>query len=110
MHAKHKKRAFRFALFFAMMLLFAVIEDVLAAQLSGATLLLETIPIIVLIAFLFTLVTELVEEHFESGDQPLERLLKTLAHLEKHEIPPTYENIRKHLRNSGKNNKKGKAP
>lgn len=98
MHAKHKRRAFRFALFFAMMLLFAVIEDMLAAQLSGATLLLETIPIIVLISFVFTLVTELVEEHFESGDQPLERLLRTLAHLEKHEIPPTYENIRKHLK------------
>lgn len=80
-----------------MMLIFAI-KDILAAHLSGATLLLETVPIIILIAFAFTVVTELIEEEFEGGEQPLEKILRTLAHLEKHKIPPTYENIRKHLK------------
>lgn len=104
MHIKHKKRAIRFFLFFAMMLIFAIIEDILAAHLSGAILLLETIPIIILIAFIFTVITELVEEKFEGGEQPLEKILKTLMHMEKHKIPITYKNIRKHLkvRNIGK--------
>ncbi len=82
-----------------MMLIFAVVEDILAASVSGAVLLFEVIPIIFVIALIFTVITELIEEHFEYGRQPLERIIdKTFAHLKKHKIEPTYENIRKHMK------------
>lgn len=93
----HKKRTVKFLVLFAMMLIFAVIEDVLAAHFSGATLILETLPLIVAMSFVFTLITEYVEERFEGGEQPLEHLLKTLERMERKNIPLTYENIRKHL-------------
>jgi len=82
-----------------MMLIFAVIEDVFAASVSGAIFLFEMIPIICVIALIFTLITELIEEHFEYGRQPLEKIIdKTFAHLKKHKIEPTYENVKKHLK------------
>ena len=70
-----KKRSLRFSLFFIMMLIFAVIEDMLAASLSGAVLLIESIPVIIAIALTFTILTELLEEHFEYGKQPLEKII-----------------------------------
>ncbi len=97
MQIKHKKRTVKFLVFFIAMLIFAIIEDVLAAHLSGAPFIVETLPIIVVIALFFTIITEYIEERFEPGEQPLEHLLRTLAHLEERKIPPTYENIRKHL-------------
>jgi hypothetical protein len=94
-----KKRTVRFSLFFIMMLIFAIVEDIIAASLSGATLLIEAIPIIMVIAFTFTLLTELLEEHFEYGRQPLERVLdKTFSHMKKKKIKPTYSNIKRHAK------------
>ncbi len=98
MHVKYKKRTVKFLILFGMMLIFAIIEDVLAAKVSGAPFIIQTLPFITLIAFVFTIITELVEEYFEPGEQPLEHLIHTLEHLERHKIPPTYENIRKHLK------------
>ena len=94
-----KRRAIRFSIFFTMMLIFAIIEDVLAASVSGAVLLLETIPLIILIAVIFTIIAELVEEHFEVGKGPLERAIdKTFAHMKRRRIKPTSENIKKQLK------------
>ena len=94
-----KKRIRKFSIFFLMMLIFAFFEDMLAASFSGATLIVGTIPIIFVIALIFTLLTELIEEHFEYGKQPLEKIIdKTFAHLKKHEIEPTYENVKKHMK------------
>ena len=82
-----------------MMLIFAFFEDMLAASFSGAILILESIPIIFVIALAFTLLTELIEEHYEYGRQPLEKIIdKTFAHLRKHKIEPTYENVKKHMK------------
>jgi hypothetical protein len=51
------------------------------------------------IAFTFTLLTELLEEHFEYGRQPLERVLdKTFSHMKKKKIKPTYSNIKRHAK------------
>lgn len=94
-----KRRVLRFSIFFVMMLVFAIIEDMLAASLSGAILVLETIPIIIFIALVFTLLTELVEEHFEIGRGPLERAIdKTFRYMRKHNIKPTHENVKFHLK------------
>ena len=94
-----KKRAIKFLTFFMMMLIFAIIEDMLAASFSGSILLLETVPIIFVIALVFTFLTELVEEHFEYGKQPLERIIdKTFEYLEKEEIKLTHANVKKHLK------------
>ncbi len=95
-----KKRILRFFTFFAMMLVFAIIEDVLAASVSGATLLLETMPIIILIAFVFTVVTEYVEERFfERGPQPLEKIIdKTFAYMRQRNIKPTHKSVKYHLK------------
>ncbi len=98
MRNKHKKRAVRFLLFFAVVLIFNIADNFLTASFLGVSFILEAVPLMIGIAFIFTLITELIEEEFEGGDQPLEHLLRTLAHLEKHKIPPTYENIRKHLK------------
>ena len=82
-----------------MMFIFAVIEDILAASMSGAVLLIESIPIILIIAFSFTIFTELIEEHFEYGRQPLEKIIDdTLNHFKKKKIKPTYKNIKAHVR------------
>lgn len=97
MHIIHRKRTVKFLVLFLMMLTFAVIEDVLAAHMSGATLILETLPLIIAMSFAFTMITEFVEEKFEPGEQPLEHVLKIIMHLEKHDVPPTPEGIRKHL-------------
>ncbi|NIO45158.1 MAG: hypothetical protein GTN36_06450 [Candidatus Aenigmarchaeota archaeon] len=94
-----KKRIRKFSIFFLMMLIFAIFEDMLAASVSGAILIIETLPLIFLIALIFTLLTELIEEHFEYGRQPLEKIIdKTFAHLRKHNIKPTYENVKKHMK------------
>ena len=98
MHINHKKRTVKFVVFFIMMFIFAVIEDVLAAKASGAPFIMETLPLIGGIALFFTIVTEYVEERFEPGEQPLEHLIHTLEHLKRKKIPPTYENIKKHLK------------
>ena len=98
-----KKRAIKFSTFFVMMLIFAIIEDMLAASFSGAVFLLETIPIIFIIALIFTFLTELVEEHFEYGKQPLEKIIdKTFEYLEKEKINLTHENVKKHLKRHAK--------
>lgn len=94
-----KKRALKFSLFFSMMFIFAIIEDMIAASLSGSVLLLEAIPLIILIALIFTVFTEFLEEHFQYGKQPLERILdKTFSYMKKKKIKPTYSNIKKHSR------------
>ena len=81
------------------MLIFAIVEDMVAASLSGATLLIEAIPVIMVIAFTFTLLTELLEEHFEYGRQPLEKVLdKTFSHMKKKKIKPTYSNIKRNAK------------
>ena len=91
-----------------MMLIFAIFEDMLAASVSGAILILETLPIIFIIALAFTLLTELLEEHFEYGRQPLEKIIdKTFAHLKKHKIEPTYENVRKHMKRHARMSHRG---
>ena len=94
-----KTRTVRFSLFFAMMLIFAFVEDMLAASISGGMILLETVPLIILISLVFTLLTELLEEHFEYGRQPLEKIIdKTFEHMKKKKIKPTHRNIRAHIR------------
>ena len=94
-----KKRTVRFSLFFIMMLIFAIVEDMLAVSLSGAALLIESIPVIMVIAFAFTLLAELLEEHFEYGRQPLEKILdKTFSYMKKKKIKPTYSNIKRHTK------------
>ncbi len=98
MHPKYKKRTLKFIVFFVLMLVFAITEDILAAHISGAPFIIDTLPFIIIIALLFTVITELIEEHFEPGEQPLEHVLHTLEHLERRNIPPTYENIRLHLK------------
>jgi len=86
-----------------MMLVFAIFEDILAASFSGGALIIGTLPFIFLIALIFTLLTELFEEHFEYGRQPLEKIIdKTFAHLRKHNIKPTYENVKKHMKRHAK--------
>ncbi len=98
MRNKHRKRAVRFLLFFAVVLIFDIADNFLAASILGVSSIFEAVILMIGIAFVFTLITELIEEEFEGGEQPLEDLLKTLTHLEKHKIPPTYHNIRKHLK------------
>lgn len=94
-----KRRTVRFSLFFAMMLIFAFVEDMLAASISGGMILLETVPLIILISLVFTLLTELLEEHFEYGRQPLEKILdKTFSYMKKKKIKPTYSNIKRHAK------------
>jgi hypothetical protein len=94
-----KRRFRRFSIFFLMMLIFAIIEDMLAASVSGAILILESLPFIFIISLVFTLITELVEEHFEYGRQPLEKIIdRTFEHLRKNKIKPTHENVKKHMK------------
>lgn len=94
-----KKRTLRFSLLFLMMLIFAILEDMLAASVSGASMIIEVVPLIVVIAFPFTLLTELFEEHFEYGRQPLEKIIDEMfAHFKKNKIKPTYRNIKTHIR------------
>lgn len=86
------------------MLIFAIVEDMLAASFSGAQVVLGTIPIIVIIALAFTLITELLEEHFEYGRQPLEKIIdKTFNHLEKNKIEPTRKNVKKYMKKHARN-------
>lgn len=70
-----KKRVAKFLALFVMLVVFGIIEDVLAAHVSGATLIMEALPIIVLFAIVFTLITEMIEEHFETGEGPLEEIV-----------------------------------
>ncbi|MFZ3077692.1 MAG: hypothetical protein WA139_04510 [Candidatus Aenigmatarchaeota archaeon] len=99
MHHRHKRRLFRFALFFAMMLVFAVIEDLLTASVSGAVFLYETLPLIVVVAFVFTVIAELVEEWLGFTDSIIEDAVKNaFYHMEKHRIKPSYENVMKHVK------------
>lgn len=84
-----------------MMLIFAMIEDILAATFSGAIIIkiFETIPLIFIISLIFTFITELIEEKFEYGKQPLERIIdKTFEYLKENKIKPTHENVKKHLK------------
>lgn len=105
MHHRHKRRVFRFALFFAMMLVFAIIEDVMAASVSGAVFLYETLPLIVVVAFVFTIVAELVEEWLGFTDRIIEDAVKNaFEHMEKHKIEPSYENVMKHVKSHRKKN------
>ena len=69
-----KKRIAKFLALFVMLILFGVVEDVLAAHVAGGTvdLIIEALPVIFLLSVLFTLVTEAIEEHFERGEGPLE--------------------------------------
>ncbi|TRZ55336.1 hypothetical protein D4Q76_00690 [archaeon] len=104
MHHRHKKRVFRFALFFAMMLVFAIIEDLFAASLSGDVFLFETVPLIFAVAFVFTIIAELVEEWFGFTDSIIEDAVKNaFSHMEKHKIKPSYENVMKHVKTHRKN-------
>jgi hypothetical protein len=104
MHHRHKRRLFRFALFFAMMLVFAIIEDVLAASMSGAVFLYETLPLIVIVAFAFTVIAELVEEWFGFTDRIIEDAVKNaFENMEKNRIEPSCENVMKHVKVHGKN-------
>ena len=82
-----------------MMLIFAFVEDMLAASISGGLILVETVPLIILISLVFTLLTELLEEHFEYGRQPLEKIIdNTFNHMKKKKIKPTRKNIKAHIR------------
>jgi len=104
MHHRHKRRVFRFALFFAMMLIFAVIEDVLTASVSGAVFLYETLPLIVIVAFVFTIVAELVEEWLGFADSIIEDAIRNaFEHMEKNRVKPSYENVMKHVKSHRKN-------
>ena len=96
-----RKRSIRFVMLFTMMLIFAIIEDVLAASFSGSIAIdiLKAVPIIFIISLIFTFITELIEEHFEYGKQPLEKIIdKTFEYLEKEKIELTHENVKKHLK------------
>ncbi|MBR9682755.1 MAG: hypothetical protein GOV02_03705 [Candidatus Aenigmarchaeota archaeon] len=75
-----KKRIAKFVALFVMLILFGVIEDVLAAHVSGGTfdLIIEALPFIFLISVLFTLITEAIEEHFERGEGPLEKVVDSI--------------------------------
>lgn len=104
MHHRHKRRVFRFALFFAMMLVFAIMEDVLAASVSGAVFIYEILPLIVVVAFAFTVIAELVEEWLGFTDRIIEDAVKdAFEHLEKNRMKPSYENVMKHLKAHRKN-------
>lgn len=106
MHHKHKRRVFRFALFFAMMLVFAIIEDVLAASMSGAIFLYETLPLIFIMAFVFMAVSELMEEWFGFTDSIIEDAVKNaFSHMERHKIKPSYENVMKHVKSHRKHSR-----
>ncbi len=70
-----KKRVAKFLALFVMLVVFGVIEDILAAHVSGATLIIEALPFIVIFAVVFTLITEMIEEHFERGEGPLEEMV-----------------------------------
>lgn len=105
MHHRHKRRVFRFALFFAMMLIFAIIEDVLAASMSGTVFLFETLPLIFILAFTFTIIAELVEEWLGFTDRIIEDAVRNaFEHMEKHRIEPSYENVMKHVKAHRKKN------
>ncbi len=105
MHHRHKRRVFRFALFFAMMLVFAIIEDLLTASVSGAVFLYETLPLIVVVAFVFTVVAELVEEWFGFTDRIIEDAVKSaFEQMEKHKTKPSYENVMMHVKAHGRKN------
>ncbi len=103
MHHRHKRRVFRFALFFAMMLIFAIIEDMLAASVSGTVFLYETLPLIVVVAFVFTAVAELVEEWLGFSDKIIEDAVKNaFEQMEKHKTKPSYESVMRHVKAHGK--------
>ena len=93
-----------------MMLIFAITEDMIAASLVGAVLLFEHVPIIIIVALAFTFLTELIEEHFEIGKGPLERLIdNTFDYLKKENIKPTHENVKKHMKRHAKKLRREKA-
>ncbi len=103
MHHKHKRRVFRFVLFFAMMLIFAIVEDLFTASISGTIFLFETLPLIFGIALIFTIIAELVEEWFGFTDRIIEDAVKNaFSHMEKHKIKPSYENVMKHVKSHRK--------
>lgn len=105
MHHKHKRRVFRFVLFFAMMLVFTITEDILAASFSGSMLIFETLPLIFILAFAFTIIAELVEEWFGFTDSIIEDAVKNaFSHMEKRRIKPSYENVMKHVKKHRKKN------
>lgn len=104
MHHRHKRRVFRFVLFFVMMLVFAIMEDMLTASMSGAVFLYETLPLIVVVAFVFTVVAELVEEWLGFSDKIIEDAIKNaFEHLEKNRMKPSYENVMKHVKSQRRN-------
>lgn len=103
-----KKRIIRFLLFFAMMLIFEIVEDTLTASFLGATMILKVIPVIIVVALVFTLITELVEERFEGKVGPLEKIIDdTFAYFKEHNIKPTHENVKMHLKRHLKRRAKG---
>jgi len=101
-----KRKLAKFLMFFLVMIIFSVVEDMVA--LSTITLFswgifLAILPEIVLIALLFTIITEYIEERmFHPEDQPIKNIIKAIdnafRHMQRHKIKPTPANVKKHVK------------
>ena len=72
-----KKRIAKFLALFSMLIIFGVIEDILAAHISGGLLItiMDSLPLIFLISVIFTIITEFIEERFDRGEGPIEHFV-----------------------------------
>lgn len=88
MRKKHEKRAIRLVLFFILLVIFGIIEDMIALYLTGVSSTLfiifkmENIFVILLIAIIFTIIAEFTEKIYE-GEKPKDIIKKTAKVIKK---------------------------
>ncbi|MFQ6020753.1 MAG: hypothetical protein ACE5J4_01895 [Candidatus Aenigmatarchaeota archaeon] len=88
---KHKKRALRIVIFFIILILSGFFEDITAFYMTGAgssiSILfqrIENVLIILMIAIIFTIITEFTEKMYE-GEKPKDIIKKTAKAIKKKE-------------------------
>ena len=59
--SKHKRKYTRFILYFLILLIFGVIEDVTAVYLTSGEEIIEVIVVAIVLSFIFTLIGEVIE-------------------------------------------------
>jgi membrane protein YdbS with pleckstrin-like domain len=73
---KHKKRVLRFIIFFLFLIVFSVIEDLLAFYLHGTEFDVAIFLIVIVIATIFTAIAEISEFIFKKEEPKIEKFVQ----------------------------------
>jgi len=73
---KHKKRYVRFIAFFIFLVFYGVIEDLTAASLTGVEFDIVILITVIVIAIIFTTLTEVTETIFQKEEPKIKRMIK----------------------------------